>query len=283
MLLDYCEHTRDTAFLTKEALPWADAMVRYFDTRFKRDAAGRLVIHPAESIETYQDVTNPVTDVAGLHAVLERLLALPAELTDAAARERWARFQKELPDLPMAEKDGRKLVTPAAVFGGRSNCENPELYTVFPFRIYGVGRPNLQLGRDTYAARIEKAFHGWQQASVQAACLGLAGEARNMVVSNAGGSNPAFRFPATWGPNYDWIPDQCHGGNLLNATQTMLLQCDARHIYLFPAWPKEWDVSFKLHAPFDTTVQGELRGGRVISLTVTPQSRAADVVNLLGS
>ena len=113
-----------------------------------------------------------------------------------------------------------------------------------------------------------------------------------MLVKNASTKHGGSRFPAFWGPNYDWIPDQCHGGNLLNATQTMLLQAGppvpagsggtgGGKIYLFPAWPKEWNVSFKLHAPNNTTVEGELRDGKVVSLAVTPQSRAADVVNML--
>jgi hypothetical protein len=47
------------------------------------------------------------------------------------------------------------------------------------------------------------------------------------------------------------------------------------------AWPKEWNVEFRLHAPCDTTVEAELRNGKVTSLTVMPKSRAADVVNML--
>lgn len=69
-------------------------------------------------------------------------------------------------------------------FEGRSNCENPELYTVFPFRIFGVGKPDLEIGRDTFAARIEKAFHGWQQSRIQAAMLGLTAEAKGMLVED---------------------------------------------------------------------------------------------------
>ena len=289
MMLDYYEHTQDTMFLKNTALPWADAMVSYFDTRFKRDAAGKLLITPAQAIETYQgDVVNPATDIAGLQAVVKRLLALPPDLTDKAARDRWSRFVKEIPELPMADKDGRKRLLPAVKYGGRSNCENPELYAIFPFRIYAMGKPDLEVGRDAYAARVEKAFHGWQQASIQAALLGLAAEAKSMVVSNASSHHGGSRFPAFWGPNYDWVPDQCHGGNLLNATQTMLLQAESPtaagtpgKIYLFPAWPKEWDVSFKLHAPGNTTVEAQLRQGMITSLIVTPKSRAADVVNLL--
>ena len=31
--------------------------------------------------------------------------------------------------------------------------------------------------------------------------------------------------------------------------QAMLLQYEDEKILLFPTWPKEWDVEFKLHAP----------------------------------
>ena len=51
-------------------------------------------------------------------------------------------------------------------------------------------------------------------------------------------SHPAYRWPATWGPNFDWLPDQNHGGNLLETTQLMLLQSVGDKILLLPAWPK---------------------------------------------
>ena len=81
-----------------------------------------------------------------------------------------------------------------------------------------------------------------------------------------------------WGPNFDWLPDQDHGSNLMTTTQLMLMQCYDDKIYLLPAWPREWNVSFKLHAPRQTTVECVYRDGAVSSLTVTPASRRADVV-----
>ena len=63
--------------------------------------------------------------------------------------------------------------------------------------------------------------------------------------------------------------------------QEMLLQTDGKNIYLFPAWPKSWDVHFKLYAPYATTVEATLKSGRLISLDVQPASRRADIVNLL--
>jgi hypothetical protein len=52
-------------------------------------------------------------------------------------------------------------------------------------------------------------------------------------------------------------------------------------LHLFPAWPTEWDVDFKLRAPGLTVIEGTLRKGKLKSLKVSPASRAADVVNWL--
>ena len=61
------------------------------------------------------------------------------------------------------------------------------------------------------------------------------------------------------------------------ALQLMLMQCDGREIRLLPSWPTEWDADFKLHAPFQTVVEGKVRGGKLIGLRVTPESRRVDL------
>ena len=49
---------------------------------------------------------------------------------------------------------------------------------------------------------------------------------------------------------------------------------------MLPAWPEDWDVSFKLCAAGNTTVECEYRDGRVQLLQVTPSSRKADIVDM---
>ena len=117
------------------------------------------------------------------------------------------------------------------------------------------------------------------------AYLGLAEAARVYLVSRSSQSDPTQRFPAFWGPNYDWTPDQDHGGVLMKAFQSMLMQTEPAigaeydgKIYLLPAWPPDWNVQFKLHAPGHAIVAGEFRDGRWHSLHVTPPSRRSDVV-----
>jgi hypothetical protein len=63
--------------------------------------------------------------------------------------------------------------------------------------------------------------------------------------------------------------------------QEMLMAADPYgdgKIYLLPAWPTKWDVDFKLHAPQNTVVEVSVKGGQVVSLKVTPESRNKDIV-----
>jgi hypothetical protein len=58
----------------------------------------------------------------------------------------------------------------------------------------------------------------------------------------------------------------------------MLLQhTDAGEILLFPAWPADWEVAFKLHAPQNTVVSARCVNGSISDLVVTPASRHGDV------
>jgi hypothetical protein len=54
------------------------------------------------------------------------------------------------------------------------------------------------------------------------------------------------------------------------AMQEMLMQEVDDRIYLFPAWPRDWDVRFRLRASRGTIVEAELRQGKVVNVRVTP-------------
>ena len=112
------------------------------------------------------------------------------------------------------------------------------------------------------------------------AYLGMADSAKQYTIGRASKSHAESRFPAFWGPNYDWVPDQDHGSVLLKTLQAMLLQSDGQTCYLLPAWPEGWNVDFKLHAPFNTTIAGEVHNGKIVHLTTVPETRSADVIIL---
>ena len=207
--------------------------------------------------------------------MLPRLTTLPATLVTPTQQALFARLAKALPAIPVGDRDtkgGRlRVILPAEIFEDRTNnCENTELYAVFPFGCYGVGKPDLELARTTYRVRKFELHAGWGYDGPIAARLGLTDEAAADLLGRTGNSHPAYAFPATWGPNFDWLPDQCHGGNLMTTTQMMLMQCDGEAITLLPAWPPAWDVDFRLHAPGNTVVEATVRRGVVERLEVTP-------------
>jgi hypothetical protein len=275
LMLDYYDHTEDTKFFKDELLPMAHEVLSYYDTRFARADDGKLVITPTQAVETYWDgVTNDTPSVAGLHDVLDRLLAVRSA-APRPEREFWRRMKAATPPLPV--RDGSVL--PAEHFDPqRSNVENPELYALWPFQLFGVGRPGLAVGVQTFRRRLGKASFGWQYDGQCAAGVGLTGDAQRILLGKVRNTNPNFRFPAMWGPNYDWLPDQDHGANLMLTLQQMVLATAGDKIFLLPAWPRDWDVSFKLNAPRNAIVEGVFRHGKLERLSVTPGSRRKDVV-----
>jgi hypothetical protein len=50
-------------------------------------------------------------------------------------------------------------------------------------------------------------------------------------------------------------------------------------ILLLPAWPQDWEVDFKLHAPKQTTVECGFRAGKVTRLIVSPKERRKEVMD----
>lgn len=62
----------------------------------------------------------------------------------------------------------------------------------------------------------------------------------------------------------------------------MVLQADGGKLHLLPAWPKDWNVEFKLHALDQTVVEGIVKEGRILKLRVTPESRMSDVQAMTG-
>lgn len=280
LMLDRWDFTRDEPFLTKRVLPMAEQVLLYFDTRFQK-VDGRIVLDPTQSAETYwTGVVNDMPTTAGLIAITTRLGALPPKLVPARLRKFFAHMKAACPTLPI--RDGR--LQPAQKFDPtESNVENPELYAVWPFRlITATHRGDLGAAVAAYRARKNHLDVGWGYDGNVAALLGLTDEAARILRVKCANSNPAYRWPASWGPNFDWIPDQNHGGNLLETTDLMLLQSDSIEdggkIYLLPAWPKAWDVDFKLHARGNAWVHCRTRDGKIVLLQVEPKARLKDVV-----
>jgi alpha-L-fucosidase 2 len=278
IMLDYYKHTLSKLFLKDTLLPFARQILIFYSEHYPRQN-GKLKIYPSQALETYWDVVNPASAVAGLRWTLQNIIKLPKECFKNDDLAFFENFMKEIPELPKGRKGNDEVILEAdSNYSKPNNHENAELYSVFPYRHFGVGKPNLDLGRNTYHHTRIKAAAGWQGHDVFAALLGLTDSAKNYVVNRLKPEYHLVRFPIFWGPNFDWLPDQDHGGNILLTLQYMLLQTDNEKLFLMPAWPKEWDVDFKLNAPDKTTVSGSYKNGKPVKVVVFPKERKKDVI-----
>ncbi len=282
MMLEYYNTTRDEQFLTDKLLPMAEAIITFYDQHYDRDAQGQLEISGhAQVLETWWNAVNPMPEIAGLHYILDGLLALPEELLalqavkhrptrgvrggqlDAPLRQQWSRLKSELPDLPTRMVGGTEIFAPADQFSDHRNTENGELYCVFPYLLSGVGQDNLQMGIDTFNNRFTKRNIGWDQEPIQAALLGLTNVAQSQITSRVNATNNGFRFDGFYGPNFDYAPDQDHISVFMIALQKMLMQVNGDDVVLFAAWPTAWDAEFKLHGPAGAIIMGEFADGGI--------------------
>ena len=281
---------------------WVEGTVLFYDSYYRAraqqrsgkelDEQGRLVIYPACGLEFAGGATNPIEVVCGLRRVTEGLLALPD--LPAESRVRLERIRPTLPDVPTGLRQGRISLRPARDWEREYNKWEPiEMYACWPYRLAGITKPEtLTMARNTWLTvpedrgRLCKQDFSWMANTVNMAALAWPQEARKRVLYKlANTSDPQARFPAFFGPGHDWLPDHNWGGEGMVGLQEMILAPEPGpngKLHLFPAWPPEWDVDFKLHAPGPTVVEGVLRGRKLASLKVTPAARAKDVVNWLG-
>ena len=282
-------------------IQWMVEIVRFFDSFYRSqtkerlgselDDNGKLVLFPANSLELLGGATNPIDEVSGLHRVTGGLLTL-TELSEID-RAFLMKVEKSLPELPTMVRDGKTVLAPAAKWEAEYNpWELPELYAAWPYRLAGVTQPQtLTLLRDTWSTiplrgdnRKElycKRDFSWQSNLANTAAMGLMDEARNRAIFKLSDGASACRYPAFFGPGHDWMPDHNWGGTGMVGLQEMLVASDPvaqGKIYLLPAWPKTWDVRFRLHTSEKTIVEGEVKNGKLIQLSVIPQSRLKDII-----
>lgn len=294
--LEFCwmilEYERFTGKDISRYIPLIESCLVFFDEHYQYlslqrttkalDEKGQLVIYPGTACETYKMATNPVTTITALNKVTTSLLHISEKYLTTEKQHYYEEYLKRIPPVSFREKNGYRTIAPAERYERINNIELPQLYPVFPYDVYGTGRPDIGLAINTWKYGYEnpeqKNHISWHQDAIFCARLGLTEEARDITIKKL--SDADRRFPTYWGPGHDWVPDHNWGGSGMIGLQEMLMQTAGEKIYLFPAWPEEWDVEFKLHAPYNTIVEGQLIDGKLAGLVVTPESRKKDITDL---
>lgn len=223
------------------------------------NADGKLMLYPSSGCETYKMAYNPSSVIAALKTVAEQWIEYKGDSLN--------NFLSRIPPIPLRTIEGDTCIAPAIVWARIQNIETPQLYPVFPWRVYGMGRENLHIARNTYLkdphAVEMHSTKGWKQDNIWAACLGLTDEAFKLNREKL--TDGPYRFPAFWDPGYDWAPDCNKGGASMIGLQEMLLQEKPDGgLLLFPAWPKNINAKFRLKATGGRTVEAEIKNGTII-------------------
>ena len=290
MMLEEHEYTgRDIS----DRIPFIESCLQFFDEHYQYlakqrgskalDGNGKLVLYPGSAAETFKMAYNSSSTIAALQTITKRLLDLPSAYLTEERIKHWKGFQQRLPGLSYSNFNGYVTIAPAKSWERINNTESPQLHPVYPWGIYGIGKSALDTAINTFKYDTNvvkfKSHIGWKQDNIWAARLGLTDEAWKLTSLKL--QNSERKFPAFWGPGFDWVPDHNWGGSGMIGLQEMLLQTDGKKIFLFPAWPKDVDVHFKLHAPYNTVVEAEIKKGKLVMMKVLPDSRKTDIILML--
>jgi len=268
ILMDYYRYSDDEKYLQEVTIPMSEEFLDFFISYAKIDSTGKMRMRNTQSIETYwYGVENDMPTLAGLHAVMKDFSSLSSEVKIPQSMKKKIDYIRcNLPDIPYEiDSLGEKVFAPAEKYKNETNnFENPELMTVFPFDLCNFTTENLEVGRRTFKNRKFNLHNGWSQDVQISAMLGLTEETKNEILIRLTNQNKEFKFPAYFGPNFNWVPDGDHGATLETAIQDMVIQSYDGKVYLLPAFPKDWNVKFRFAVPGKAYVWGEYHDGKWI-------------------
>ncbi|MEB8344737.1 DUF5703 domain-containing protein [Flavobacteriaceae bacterium KMM 6898] len=283
------EYHRFTGADISKYIPFIEESLIFFDEHYalrqkmrngkELDENGKLVIFPSTSCESYRGAKNPADILSGLQACLKNMIVLDDEFLSADRKKYYSEYLNRIPDYAFDEVDGLSIIKPAESWIRESNEELPQFYPLFPFDQFKIGDQEMESFKNTYKLAPESrtgTVWSWHQDGIFFARMGMTEEAADYNTKKL--MNSERKYPTFWGPGHDWVPDHNWGGSGMIGSQEMLMQTIGNQIVLFPTWPKDWDVDFKLHAPNNTIIEGVLKNGEVIELKVTPESRRKDLV-----
>ena len=281
------------------------------------DPQGRLVIYPGNGLEVYSGARNDAAALSGLMALSDGLLALPGEMLTTDERE-FCQAVPQPSSLLSRHGCGTGIfvflpLKPGPLRGWIPiwNCHSYTRYSLSGITgsvslIWSLPathgymvlqtQPNKNLtSAGTREAYLQPAWDlrmkpGNMHLPSSSILHGLPREEKILQRSRYPRAYGNFigwilpdgkyhDYPAFWDcMDFDQRPDMDHGGSAMIQLQEMLMQTAGDKIILLPAWPEEWDVDFKLHAPGNTIVECVYKNREVISLRVTPESKRGDII-----
>ena len=252
-------------------------------------APATLAFEPASALGLCPGATNPADLVAALRALLPALAA--SDQVAEKDRTSLAELARRLPELPVAEKGGAEVLLPAAKAPRfLVSADLPEFHAAWPFGLVGVANPaGLELAQATWAnlagpaagqrpSPASSRSSALRQAPLPLlAALGRTDDAGNLALARFSDAASPGRLPLQRGAGTD-LAVLAEGMAGLHAMLIASEPDPKGRIFLLPAWPRKWDVTFRVRAPGSTVVDGTVEGGKLTRLVTAPVERRDDIV-----
>src|SRR5690606_11877602 len=129
----------------------------------------------------YKMAYNANSTISALKVISEKLLQVSSNDLTAEEVDYLKAFQERIPPLNFREINNQKVLSPAKSWERINNTEAAQLYPVYPWKLYGLGKPDLQVAQNTYFLDEDllkfRSHVGWKQDNIIAARLGFTDEA----------------------------------------------------------------------------------------------------------
>ena len=247
MMLEFLSYSGQKDYFNRVCYPFIKEVLTFFRERFKV-INGKMFLDKVSSLETWWNVNNDTPNVAALKVIVNGLQNLGYDtIIDPNV----------IPELPKEIRNGKEVIAPCESYNVKEtiNCENPELYPLFPYFMFHSTEGLPQIIQDTYDERINTFNNGWSQNLIQAALLLRKEKCEKELPENFRKKAEGYFFDAMFGPNFDWMPDQCHGSSNAITLRMMVLQDKKEKVKVNPCLPETWKAEFRLPAHNVTTIE----------------------------
>ncbi len=288
------EYTLDTEWLEQRAYPIVKGVAEFYRNfpNLKKGEDGKYDIWHVNDNESIWDGHNTIEEMSSLYGILPVAIKASEILdVDADLRELWKELLANLSPLPTDVKNGKEIWIRSLVpsLRGKSNSlPDPNTMPVWFFDLCNLGSSPeiLALANNTFdqyfgqGINAQSSIYVLSKLPVAGSVLGRK-ESTRYLVPNQVKTDECKIMPnrMTLREGYQTTGVQ-RLGRMADALHLALLQSAPAGpgqepvIRLFPAWPDDWEGSFKLLSRGGFLVSSSFKDGKIEQVEITSQAGA---------
>lgn len=292
------EYTLDRIWLEERAYPIIKGVAEFYRNfpNLKKEADGKYHIRHVNDNESIWDGHNTIEEMSSMYGILPVAIRASEILNiDANLRESWKELLANLSPMPVADSNGKKIWIRSlepVLQGEAKRAPDPNTMPVWFFDLCNLeSSPEMRaIANDTYDQYFREGIgeksriYVLSKLPVTGSVLGRKESTRWLIPNQVNTAETAVM------PNRMTLREgyQTTGvqrlGRVTDALHSALLQSAPAGpgqepvIRLFPAWPDEWEGSFKLLARGGFLVSSSFKNGQVEFAEIVSQTGADCII-----